>query len=118
MKEAAEMRGLEVILFEPDLSNIRAWFDVPKRYYRRNKEMIEACDVLHAFLSAEDGYAGGTRFEIEYAVTLGIPVQIHWENGFSQWIYPYFLPFIVQKQSFSLSWQDFFCKTDLGMRGV
>lgn len=48
---------------------------------------IEACDILHAFLSAEDGYAGGTRLEIEYAIQLRIPVQVHWENGISQWIF-------------------------------
>ena len=118
VKEAAEMRGMEVILFDPDLSGIRAWFDVPKRYYQRNREMVEACDVLNAFISAEDGYAGGTRFEIEYGVTLGIPVQIHWEKGLSQWIYQYFSPFIKQKHPFFLSWQEFFCKTDLVMRGV
>ena len=81
VKDTAELRGMEVILFEPDLSEIRAWFEVPKRYYQRNKEMIEACDALHAFISAEDGYTGGTRFEIEYAVSLNIPVQINWENG-------------------------------------
>ena len=37
VKEAAEKRGMVVILFAPDLSNIRAWFEVPKRYYQRNK---------------------------------------------------------------------------------
>ncbi len=61
-KEAAEKRGLEVIVFVPDLSNIRTWFEVPKRYYQRNKELVEMCDLLHAFLSAEDGFTGGTRF--------------------------------------------------------
>ncbi len=108
---------MEVILFEPDLENIRAHFEVPKRYYQRNKEMVEACDILHAFISAEDGYTGGTRFEIEYAMKLGIPVQVHWENGFSQWFFQYFLPFIKKKDPFLLPWQDFFCKTDLEVMG-
>jgi len=27
--------------------------------------MVEACDLLHAFISAEDGFIGGTRFEAE-----------------------------------------------------
>ncbi len=93
VKEEAEMRGMEVILFKPDLSNIRAHFEVPKRYYNRNKQMVEACDILHAFISTEDGYTGGTRFEIEYAVSLNIPVYVHWEKGVSQVIYQYFLPF-------------------------
>lgn len=78
--------------------------------------MIEACVIFHAFISVEDGYIGGTRFEVEYAVTLSIPVQVHWENGISQWIYQYFLPFIERKQPFSLSWQDFFRKTDLEIK--
>jgi hypothetical protein len=84
VKEAAEERGMRVIVFAPDLSNIRARFDIPKRYYQRNKEMVEACDLLHALISAEDGFIGGTRFEVEYAVSLGIPVLIHRENGLSQ----------------------------------
>jgi hypothetical protein len=84
VKEAAEERGMRVIVFAPDLSNIRARFDIPKRYYQRNKEMVEACDLLHALISAEDGFIGGTRFEVESAVSLGIPVLIHRENGLSQ----------------------------------
>ena len=116
-REVAEMRGMEVILFSPDLSNIRAWFEVPKRYYQRNKEMVEACNLLHAFLSAEDGYTGGTKFEIEYAIKLNIPVQIHRENGISQWVYQYFFPFIKQKQGFFLAWERFFCNTNLQVGG-
>jgi len=74
VKEVAEERGMKVIVFAPDLENIRAWFDVPKRYYQRNKEMVESCDLLHAFISAEDGFVGGTSFEVEYAAGLRIPV--------------------------------------------
>jgi hypothetical protein len=119
VKEVAQMRGMEVILFEPNLSNIRAGFEIPKRYYQRNKEMVEACDLLHAFLSAEDGFTGGTRFEVEYAIRVGIPVQIHRENGISRWIFQYFFPFIEQKQPFFLAWENFFCKTDLVVkRGI
>jgi hypothetical protein len=117
VKETAEMRGMEVILFKPDLSNIRAWFDVPKRYYQRNKEMIEACDVLHAFISAEDGYAGGTRFEVEYALKLSKPVVVHWEGGISQTLYQYPFPFMEAEYSFFLAWQAFFCKTNLQVGG-
>jgi len=106
-KETAEERGMEVIIFAPDLENIRAWFDIPKRYYQRNKEMVEACDLLHAFISAEDGFVGGTRFEVEYAVSLGIPVQIHWENGLSDWIWQYSFPFLEGKQAFFLAWEGF-----------
>jgi len=117
-KEAADEKGLEVIVYEPDLTNIRAWFEVPKRYYQRNKELVEACNLLHAFISKEDGLTGGTKFEVEYAISLNIPVQIHWENGPSKWIFQYSFPFIERKQEFFLSWQDFFHKIELKYGGA
>jgi hypothetical protein len=107
-REAAEERGMKVLIFAPDLENIRAWFDIPKRYYQRNKEMVEACDLPHAFISAEGGFIGGTRFEVEYAVSLGTPVQVHRENGLSQWIFQYSLPFSNEKRDFFLAWAGFF----------
>jgi hypothetical protein len=107
-REAAEERGLQVTLFSPDLSNIRSWFEVPKRYYQRNKELVEACDLLHAFISQDDGFTGGTRFEVEYAVSLEIPVLLHFENGLDRWIFQYSFPFCEQKQGFLLSWEGFF----------
>ena len=116
-KETAAERGMTVTVFAPDLENIRAWFDVPKRYYERNKEMVEACDLVHAFISAEDGFIGGTRFEVEYAVSLGKPVQIHRENGLSQWIFQYSFPFYEQKQGFLLAWEGFFHKIGFELGG-
>jgi len=106
-KEAVEERGMTVTVFTPDLENIRAWFDIPKRYYQRNKEMVEACDLLHAFISAEDGFIGGTRFEVEYAVSLGIPVEVHREKGLSQWVSQYSFPFLDEKMDFFLAWEGF-----------
>ena len=117
VKEAAEERGMKVIVFAPDLSNIRAWFDIPKRYYERNKEMVEKCDLLHAFISAEDGFVGGTRFEVEYAVSLGTPVRLHRENGPSKWIFQYSFPFHGEKQAFLLSWEGFFHKIPFELGG-
>ena len=117
VKEVAEVRGMNVTVFTPDLSNIRAWFDIPKRYYQRNKEMVEACDHLHAFISAEDGFVGGTRFEVEYAVSLGIPVHIHRENGNSEWIFQYSFPFFDQKMDFFLAWGGFFHKIRFELGG-
>jgi hypothetical protein len=108
VKEAAEERGMTVTVFAPDLEKIRAWFDVPKRYYERNKQMVEACDLVHAFISAEDGFIGGTRFEVEYAVSIGIPVLLHWESGFSEWLFQYSLPFWLGKQGFFLVMGGFF----------
>jgi hypothetical protein len=117
VKEVAEERGMKVIVFSPDLSNIRAWFDIPKRYYQRNKEMVEACDLLHAFISAEDGFIGGTRFEVEYAVSIGMPVQVHRENGLSQWIFQYSFAFLDEKKDLLLSWEAFFHKIRFELGG-
>jgi hypothetical protein len=118
VKEAAEIRDMEIKLYKPDLENMRAWFDVPKRYYHRNKEMVDACDMLYAFISAEGGYTGGTRFEIEYALKLNKPVKVHWEHGRSQWFYQYRFPFVEQNPIFFLSWQDFFHNINLNHGGL
>ena len=72
---------------------------------------------LYAFISAEDGFVGGTRFEVEYAVSLGIPVQIHWEKGLSEWIFQYSFPFWQRKQAFFLAWERFFNKIRLELGG-
>ena len=104
----AEERGMKVILFEPDLSNVRAWFDIPKRYYQRNKELVEACDILHAFISQEGGFTGGTRFEFEYAWKLRKLVTLHWENRKTQTNYQYSLPFMKEEHAFLLARQEFF----------
>lgn len=55
---------------------------MPERYYERNKELVEAFGLLHALISQEDGFTVGTRFEVAYAVSLGIPVLLHWESGY------------------------------------
>ena len=115
-REEAEKRNMEVVVYSPDLQNIRAWFEVAKRYYQRNKELVEACDFLYAFVSQEDGFAGGTRFEVKYALKLKKLVQLHWENGISETFYQYPLPFIEPQHTFFFAWQEFFCKTNLEMR--
>jgi len=112
-REASEERGIKLVVYTPDLENIRAWFEVPKRYYQRNKELVEACDLLHAFISAEDGFVGGTRFEVRYALSLGIGVYIHWENGVSRRRYPIPKPSHCEDLQFFLSWEEFFRNTDL-----
>jgi len=117
VKEAAEERGMQVIVFAPDLSNIRAWFDIPKRYYQRNKEMVEACETLHAFISKEDGFIGGTKFEVEYAVSLGTPVLLYFENGPTKWIFQYSFPFWQEDRSFLLSWEGFFHRISFQLGG-
>ena len=117
VREEAERRHMEVVVFSPDLENIRASFEVPKRYYKRNRELVEACDFLYAFISQEDGFVGGTKFEIKYALKLNKPVQVQWENGISEIFYQYPLPFMEREHTFFLAWQEFFCKTNLEIGG-
>jgi len=117
VSETAEEKRIRVKVYAPDFENIRAWFEVPKRYYHRNKELVDACDLLHAFISQEDGYTGGTKFEVEYALKFGIPVQIHWEYGLSQIYYKYTFSFIEERQELFLAWEEFFFKTNLEIGG-
>ncbi len=109
-KAKAGEKNLEVLVYTPDLSNIRCRFEIPKRYYQRNRELIERCDFVHAFISKVGGYSGGTRFEIEYAVKTRIPVKVHWEGKMDEIIYQSQLPFQREKQFYSAAWQNFFCE--------
>lgn len=56
---------------------------------------------------SKNGFIGGTRFEVEYAVSLGIPVHVHWENGLSEWIFQHSFPFSDGKKEFFLAWEGF-----------
>ena len=104
--EAAAERNMKVKIFAPDLKDIRSWFDVPKRYYQRNRQLVEACDILYAFVSG-DGLVGGTLFEVAYAIKLGIPVQLRRETGIIQTIYQNPFPF-MNPPAFLDNWQAFF----------
>jgi len=107
-KAKAAEKDLEALVFSPDLSNIRSRFEIPKRYYQRNCELIEKCDFVHAFISKEGGYFGGTRFEIQYAVKTGKPVKVHWEGRMDEIIYQRQLPLNSEKQFSAAAWQNFF----------
>lgn len=104
--EAAAERNMNVEIYAPDLTAVRSWFDVPKRYYTRNRELVEACDILYAFVSG-DGLVGGTLFEVAYGVKLGIPVQLRREDGSHQMIYQNQFPF-MNPPAFLDNWQVFF----------
>ena len=105
----AKERGMTVHVYSPDLSNIRSNFDIPKRYYKRNMELIEACDFVHAFISKKGGFSGGTRFEIEYAAKLNIPVMVHYEQGAIEMFWQLCFPFMGHSDDyFTTDWQGFF----------
>ena len=108
VKQKAEQQCLEVLVFQPDLTNIRSRFEIPKRYYERNKELVRKCDLLHAFISIEGGYSGGTKFEAEYALRLGKSVMLHREKDKSELVCRYPLSLTQAEPSFSQAWQGFF----------
>ena len=109
-QEKAKQRNLEVIVYQPDLSDLRSRFEVPKRYYQRNRELVERCNLVHAFFSNEGGYEGGTRFEAEYALSLAKPVMFHWEKGASQLIYQKSFSFMEDEAEFCMDWEAFFVR--------
>lgn len=47
--EAAKTRGLSVKIFSPDLTRVRDRIEMVERYYERNRQLIAACDIVHAF---------------------------------------------------------------------
>jgi hypothetical protein len=54
---------------------------------------------------------------VEYAVSIGIPVEVHREKGLSQWILQYFFPFLAEKGDFFLAWEGFFHKIRFELGG-
>ena len=64
----AKERGLQVIIFSPDLSNVKNRVDMIKRYYERNKKIVENSSVIYAFVSPDR--KGGTENTIQWAKKL------------------------------------------------
>jgi len=108
--EAAKSRGLLVKTFSPDLTNVRDRIEMVERYYERNRQLIAACDIVHAFISQEAGLTGGTKFEVQYAKRLGKEVYLHWENSIVQRIgqKQKGLPFGQNEKNFAGGWLKFF----------
>ena len=108
--ETAKARGLVVKIFSPDLTNVRDRFEIVGRYYERNRQLITACDIVHAFISQEGGLTGGTKFEVQYAKRLGKEVFLHWENSIVQRIgqKQKARPFGQSEKNFAGGWLKFF----------
>ena len=107
---AARARGLQVKIFSPDLNNARDKFEIVERYYERNRQLISACDIVHAFISKEAGLTGGTKYEVEYAKRLRKDVFLHWENSIVERIpQQKSLPF--SDKDLSAGWMNFFLYT-------
>ena len=108
--EQAKKIGIDVLVYKPDLSNIQSGFEVAKRYYQRNLELVERCDFVHAFISEENGFKGGTKFEVEYAAKLGKPFKLYTEKNISEIVYQFDL-FSMDNCDYSPVWMDFFVET-------
>ena len=106
--QSAKAAGFEVRLFTPDLANIRSHGDMVERYYRRNRQLIAACDIVHAFISKEDGLTGGTKYEVQYAKRLRKTTILHWESGKIQRIPTQESFFAPPEAEFSAGWMEFF----------
>ena len=109
--ETAKAIGLEVQIFAPDLTNIRDHSDMVERYYKRNRQLISACDIVHAFISLETGLTGGTKYEVQYAKRLGKELVLHWENGKVQRLHHQVSLFDSTGKNFSANWMNFFSET-------
>jgi len=68
-EQTARNRGLEVIVFRPNLKGIKHRGDMVQRYYDRNKKIAQECDIMYAFVSPDR--KGGTENTIKYAQELG-----------------------------------------------
>ena len=109
--EAARAAGLEVRIYAPDLTGIENRADMVERYYRRNRQLISACDIVHAFISKEAGLTGGTRYEVRYAKSIGKELILHWEGGKVQRMQKQASLFESTESDFSDGWMKFFSET-------
>ncbi|BBO79715.1 hypothetical protein DSCO28_02810 [Desulfosarcina ovata subsp. sediminis] len=109
--ESARAAGFEVRVYAPDLRNIRNRHEMVERYYSRNRELIAACEVVHAFISKEGGYTGGTRYEIRYANRLKKYVFEHWESEEVKQRGQMSLPFEEREEECSAGWKRVFAES-------
>jgi len=72
--EAARARGMQTRELRPQLAGARNYGEISQRYYDRNQRIVEASDVLVAFVAPDR--TGATEDTIRRARQKGIPVQI------------------------------------------
>jgi hypothetical protein len=107
-KEAAISQGLQARIYAPDLADIGSHGEMVERYYQRNRQLISACEIVHAFISQEAGLTGGTRYEVLYAKRLNKELFLHWENGKVQRHFQRSLLLHDTEKDFSAGWMSFF----------
>lgn len=83
--------GYKLVIHPPMFEDFRAWRDdgaeilEQKRYWARNRDIVEAVDLLigcpKAGTSLADWRKSGTWYTIRYAQEMNVPVQIIYPDG-------------------------------------
>lgn len=73
-EKKAEERNLKILIFRPKFMTATNRFSVIESYYKRNREIAENSDVIHAFVVDQKG---GTWNTIKWALKFGKPVIVH-----------------------------------------
>lgn len=65
-EERAKSRGMQTEIYLPEITDKMARHEVVAEYYRRNKQVVDACDCVFAFVSPDR--KGGTENTIRQAM--------------------------------------------------
>jgi len=74
----AKKLNIAIEIYLPKLDNLKNKYEIIEAYYSRNREIINHCDIVHAFVTSDR--KGGTEYTIKYAHKLGKPVFIHFDK--------------------------------------
>lgn len=67
-EEISVEQNIPIKLFLPELKNVKYYYEATEKYYKRNKQIAEYCDILIALVSKDR--KGGTENTIKYAKQL------------------------------------------------
>jgi hypothetical protein len=72
--QAAQGRGLEVVVYVPGLDGVRTRWQAADRYYARNQQIVDDAEMIIAFVAPDR--TGGTEDTIRRALCAGKPVEV------------------------------------------
>lgn len=70
--ERAKARGLQTLVFRPEVRNIKEEWEIIRRFYARNQRIAAVADIIYAFVATNR--KGGTENTIKWAKRLNKPV--------------------------------------------
>ena len=73
-EQAADARGLKCLIFRPNIVEGMTYGEKVQEFYRRNREIVDAADVVCALMS--DKRKGGTGYTVDYAMSKGKRVHL------------------------------------------